>query len=70
MEGFVWALVIFGAIRLGRRQAEDTFLDYDAIRVSQRFLFTSMHQGQRDTRFRRFGGPYLGPCTAVLLTLI
>lgn len=33
MEGFVWALVILGAIRLGRRQAEDTFLDYDAIRV-------------------------------------
>lgn len=35
MEGFVWALVILGAVRLGRRQAEDTFLDYDAIRVSR-----------------------------------
>ena len=34
MQGFVWALVILGAIRLGRRQAEDTFLDYDAIRVN------------------------------------
>ncbi len=34
LEGFVWALVILGAARIGRKQAEDTFLDYDAIRVS------------------------------------
>ena len=38
MEGFVWALIILGAIRLGRQQAENTFLDYDAIRVSQVWL--------------------------------
>lgn len=37
MAGFVWALLILGAIRLGRRQAEDTFLDYDAIRVSSHY---------------------------------
>lgn len=47
MEGFVWALVILGAIRLGRRQAEDTFLDYDAIRVKQ---VTRMHQAQRGAK--------------------
>ena len=34
LEGFVWAFVILGAIRLGRKEVEDTFLDYDAIRVS------------------------------------
>ena len=34
LEGFVWALVILGAVRLGRKEIEDTFLDYDAIRVS------------------------------------
>ena len=33
MDSFVWALVILGAIRLGRTQAEAVFLDYDAIRV-------------------------------------
>ena len=33
VEGFVWALVILGAARLGRKQAEDSFLDYDALRV-------------------------------------
>ncbi|KAL3153047.1 hypothetical protein ABBQ38_012071 [Trebouxia sp. C0009 RCD-2024] len=35
MAGFVWALVILGAVRLGRQQAEDTFLDYDAIREAR-----------------------------------
>ena len=34
LEGFLWALVILGAVRLGRKQAEDKFLDYDALRVS------------------------------------
>ena len=39
LEGFVWALVILGAIRIGRKESEDTFLDYDAIRVSIRLDF-------------------------------
>ena len=34
LEGFVWALVILGAVRIGQKESEDTFLDYDAIRVS------------------------------------
>ena len=34
IEGFIWSLVILGAARLGRKQAEDKFLDYDALRVS------------------------------------
>lgn len=34
LEGFLWALVILGAVRLSRKQAEDKFLDYDALRVS------------------------------------
>ena len=46
MEGFVWALVILGAIRLGRQQAEDTFLDFDTIRVSQvRLLACTRYKG-------------------------
>lgn len=34
LEGFLWALVMLGAVRLGRKQAEDNFLDYDGLRVS------------------------------------
>lgn len=34
IEGFIWSLVILGAARLGRKQAEDKFLDHDALRVS------------------------------------
>ena len=43
IEGFVWALVILGAVRLGRKQAEDTFLDYDSIRVKLYDACQRMH---------------------------
>ncbi|KAL0026873.1 hypothetical protein WJX77_008203 [Trebouxia sp. C0004] len=41
LEGFVWALVILGAVRLGRKESEDTFLDFDAIRENRQLRLES-----------------------------
>lgn len=41
LEGFVWALVILGAVRIGQKESEDTFLDYDAIRENRQLRLES-----------------------------